>query len=87
MCVVTIVNRNENTKKKYFINDTRANVSSAIQQIIGSFEDIYVEDLIRKDLPGLLALLMHSKMQKNSESSSVTQRKPKIYPDIMQFKG
>ncbi len=87
MCVVTVVNRNENTKKKYFINDTRANVSAAIQQIVGSFEDLYVEDLIRKDLPGLLALLMHTKMQKNNESPVVTQRKPKIYPDIMKFKG
>ena len=87
MCVVTVVNRNENTKKKYFVEGSRASVSAAIQQTIGSFDDIYVEDLIRKDLHSFLGMLMTEKMQKTNHSPVLPQRIPKRFPEFSQFKG
>lgn len=87
MCVVTVVNRVEKTKKKYFVPGSKATVSAAIQQIVGSFEDIWIDDMISKDLSSFLGLLDAMKRQKTSNSNAPIAHKPKIYPDFALFKG
>lgn len=82
MCLVTVVDRKNNSKKKFFVNDTRANVSSLIQQTLGSFEDIYIEDLHRKDTHNLIAMLLGERMQKPQETTPGFVPQRKIYPEF-----
>lgn len=79
MCMVTVVNRKDKTKKRYFVNDSKANVSALIQQSLGSFEDIFVEDLYRKDAYSLVAMLMSQRAPKMNEVEVVAPFK-KTFP-------